>query len=72
MDICHLILSPFSARPTLVKKLSDKQQGMLARELAVTHIQTLKVVSCKSWDMIKKCRLRVYQRVKVRSHDGKS
>ena len=35
-DICHMhVLSAFSARPTLVKKLSVKQQGMLARVLAV-------------------------------------
>ena len=47
METSHLILSAFSARPTEVKKLSDKQQGMLARVLAVTHIQTLKVVSYK-------------------------
>ena len=44
MEICHRIPSAFSARPTL---LSVKQQGMLARVLAVTHIQTLKVVPYK-------------------------
>ena len=45
MEISHGILSAFSARSTEVKKVSDKQQGMLARVLAITHIQTLKVVS---------------------------
>ena len=33
--------------PYPLKKVSDKQQGMLARVLAVTHIQTLKIVSYK-------------------------
>ena len=41
------ILSTFSAWSTEVKKLSDIQQGMLARVLAVTHIQILKVASYK-------------------------
>ena len=43
MEISHGILSAFSACSIEVKKVSDKQQGMLARVLAVTHIQTLKV-----------------------------
>ena len=41
------IQSTFSAWSTEVKNLLDKQQGMLARVLAVAHIQTLKVASYK-------------------------
>ena len=48
MEICHRILSALPARPTLVKKLSDLQQVMEARVLAVKHIQTLKVVLYKA------------------------
>ena len=40
MEICHGILTAFSARLNLVKKLSDLQQVMEARVLAVKHIQT--------------------------------
>ena len=47
MEICHRIISAFSARPTLVKKLSDSQKVMEARVLAVKHIQTLKAVLYK-------------------------
>ena len=47
MEISHRILSAFSACSTEVKKVSDKQQGMLAGVVTVTHIQTLKVVSYK-------------------------
>ena len=53
-QLYHRILSAFSARQTKVKKLSEYQQEMEARDLAVTHIQTLKVVLYKtSSDMIK-------------------
>ena len=51
MDICHCILSAFSA--DRIKKLSDKQQVIEARELAVTHIQTRNIVLYEYYDMIK-------------------
>ena len=43
----YSLLSAFSARPTLVKKLLDLQQVMEAPVLAVKHIQTLKAVLYK-------------------------
>ena len=62
MDICHMHMyyQHFThARPTLVKKLSVKQQGTLAQVLTVTHIQTLKMVSYKYLGYDKKCRNKI-------------
>ena len=58
MAICHRnvtppVLSAFSARPTLVKKLSDKQQVMEARVLLSNMFKCLKLFHINTYDMIK-------------------
>ena len=45
-------MSPYTIG-ILVKKLSDSQQVMEARVLAIKHIQTLKLFYINNYDMIK-------------------